>query len=65
MSHNFWLAKPYGLANQKLCYIQIYKILEKKTTNVFESDWGKQTLNQTDYICRHQIKDGWIGRICL
>ena len=25
--HNFWLAKPYGLANQKLCYFQIYKIL--------------------------------------
>ena len=23
MKHNFWLAKPYGLANQKLCYIQI------------------------------------------
>ena len=25
MKHNFWLAKPYGLANQKLCYIQICK----------------------------------------
>ena len=37
MSHNFWLAKPFGLANQKLCYIQIYKILEKKTKNVL--DW--------------------------
>ena len=24
------MAKPYGLANQKLCYFQIYKILEKK-----------------------------------
>ena len=25
MQHNFWLAQPYVLANQKLCYIQIYK----------------------------------------
>ena len=25
------MAKPYGLANQKLCYIQIYLILEEKT----------------------------------
>ena len=24
MQHNFWLAKPYGLANQKLCYSQIW-----------------------------------------
>ena len=24
------MAKPYGLANQKLCYIQIYKMLEKR-----------------------------------
>ena len=23
--HNFWLAKLYGLANQKLCYIPIWK----------------------------------------
>ena len=35
MKHNFWLAKPYGLAkyglaNQKFCYIQIYKSLWKK-----------------------------------
>ena len=39
MQHNFWLAKPYGLANQQLCYIQIYKILEKKTKNVVENGW--------------------------
>ena len=25
MWHNFWLAKPYCLANQKLCYIHIYR----------------------------------------
>ena len=37
MLHNFRLAKPYGLANKKLCYIQIYKILEKKTKNVLEN----------------------------
>ena len=30
MLHNFWLAKPYGLANQKLCYIQIDKIFWEK-----------------------------------
>ena len=30
MKHNFWLAKPYGLANQKLCYIQSYKSLRKR-----------------------------------
>ena len=30
MQHNFWLAnKPYALANQKLCYIQIHNILDK------------------------------------
>ena len=33
------MAKPYGLANQKLCHIQIYKLLEKKTKNVLESGW--------------------------
>ena len=30
MKHNFWLAKPYGLANQKLCYIQSYKSWRKR-----------------------------------
>ena len=25
MYHNFRMANPYDLANQKLCYIQIYK----------------------------------------
>ena len=44
MKHNFWLAKPYGLANQKLCYIQIYKVLEKKTKNFLEYGWWIQTL---------------------
>ena len=39
MLHKFWLAKPYGLAYQKLCYVQVYKILEKKTKNVLENDW--------------------------
>ena len=28
MKHNFWLAKPYGLANQKLCYIQMLLNIE-------------------------------------
>ena len=39
MLHNFWLAKPSGLANQKLCYIHIYKFLERKTKNVLENGW--------------------------
>ena len=30
MLHNFWLAKPYGLANQKLCYIKNYLSLGKR-----------------------------------
>ena len=29
MQYNFWLAKPYGLANQKLCYIQMPPDIEK------------------------------------
>ena len=29
MYHDFWLAKPYRLANQKLCYIQMRLNIEK------------------------------------
>ena len=29
MQHNFCLAKPYGLAKQKLCYIQMLLNTEK------------------------------------
>ena len=29
MLHNFWLAKPYGLSNQKLCFIQMCNFGEK------------------------------------
>ena len=29
MQHNFGLAKPYGLANQKLCYFQMHLNIEK------------------------------------
>ena len=43
MQRNFWLAKPYGLPNQKLCYIQIYKILEKGTKNVLDNGWWIST----------------------
>ena len=43
MQHNFWLAKPYGLANQKLCYIQIYLILAKKTKIFLENAWWIRT----------------------
>ena len=30
MQHNFWFVRPYGLANQKLYYIQIYKIWRER-----------------------------------
>ena len=43
MQYKFWLAKPYGLANQKLRYIQmlldIEKSLQKKTKNVLKNGW--------------------------
>ena len=28
--HNFWLAKPYSLANQKLCYNEMPLNIKKK-----------------------------------
>ena len=46
MLHNIWLAKLaklYSLANQKLCCIQIYKILEKKTKDVLMISWWIKT----------------------
>ena len=43
MQYNFQLAKPYGLANQKLCYIQtllnIENFGEKKTKNVLKNGY--------------------------
>ena len=41
MLHNFWLAKPYGLADQQLYYIQIYKIAEK------DKEWSWEWLVNT------------------
>ena len=45
------MAKPYtcSLANQKLCYIQMYKILEKKIKNVFENAWLIRTLARISF----------------
>ena len=37
--HNFWLAKPYGLANQKLCLIPIYHWSKRKTQTTFNTSW--------------------------
>ena len=37
---SYTVTQPYGLSNQKLCHIQIYKILPKKMMNVLENDWG-------------------------
>ena len=39
MQQNFWLAKPYGLASQKLCYIPISESRRKKTKNVLGNGW--------------------------
>ena len=36
MQNNFWLAKPYGLANQKMCYIQMLLNIEKS------GEWDKE-----------------------
>ena len=33
------MAKPSDLANQKLCYLQIYNVLNSKTKNVLENGW--------------------------
>ena len=37
MQHNFWLAKPYGLANQKGVLHSSLEIVEKKTRNILEN----------------------------
>ena len=36
MQNDFWLAKPYGLANQKLCYIQMLLNIEKFVEQDYE-----------------------------
>ena len=43
MQYNIWLAKPYGLANQKLCYIQIYR--KRQGMNVLENGWWIRALD--------------------
>ena len=54
-SYNFWLPKPYGLANQKLCYIQVLlnieKNLENKTKNVLENGWWIRILVNKNILC--------------
>ena len=37
--HNFWLAKPYGSANQKLCLIPIYHWSTQETQTTFNTSW--------------------------
>ena len=39
MLHNFWLAKPYGLASQQLCYIHIHTIMEEKDKDCSKNGW--------------------------
>ena len=36
--HNFWLAKPYGLANQRLCYFQRLLDIEKSGEQEFSKE---------------------------
>ena len=45
MQHNFWLAKPYGLANQKLCYIQM--LLDRDKSG--EQDWERSKRMVVEY----------------
>ena len=47
MSHNFWLAKPYGLANQKLYYIQMPLNIGKSREQ--DKEQSKEWLVNTDY----------------
>ena len=49
MQQNFWLAKLYGLANQKLCYIQMLLNIEKSG----EQDWLLNMLVGCIEVKRH------------
>ena len=44
--HNFWLAKPYTLANEKLYYIQMLRNIEKSEEQDYErseNGWWTRT----------------------
>ena len=44
--NNFWLAKPYGSASQKLCFIQTLLNIEKSIAqdkNVLKNGWWIRT----------------------
>ena len=47
--------KPYGLANQKFCYIQIYKSWRKKLVGVLR----RSTVLQLFNVCSSQIHVSW------
>ena len=66
MYHNFWLAKPYGLAkyglaNQKLCYIPICKSWEKDKECSWEwlvnTDPGQMMLWKAFHLRVFETKD--------
>ena len=46
MQHNFWLAKPYSLANQKLCCIQMLLNAEKSEEQ--DEECSQEWLVSTD-----------------
>ena len=46
MKHNFWLAKPYSLANQKLYYIQM--LLKIEISCEYDRERSKEWLVNTN-----------------
>ena len=52
----FLYLAPYSLANQKLCYIQIYKILGKKTKNILENGWWILNTQPVLIICWNDVQ---------
>ena len=51
-----WL-KPYGLANEKLRFIQIYTTLKKKTKIVFENGWWIWTWSDLKIFILSKLMD--------
>ena len=48
MQHNFCLTKPYGLANQKVRYIQFFFFLNIEKSGEQEKVYSKECLVHTD-----------------
>ena len=48
---------PSGLANQKLRYFQIYRILEKTTKNILENGWWIKRCGTSKFRLQETIKN--------